>query len=82
VSQVENPGKAIPTKKWKNRGRRNQSSVILLIFYMNQNRKNEAERGRTTYVRRKVAIDLFDKENNNPLKLYSLVHVVPTCTNE
>jgi hypothetical protein len=29
-----------------------------------------------------VAIDLFDKENNNPLKLYSLVHVVPTCTNE
>jgi hypothetical protein len=58
------------------------SSVILLFFYMNQNRKNEAERGRTTYVRRKVAIDLFDKENNNPLKLYSLVHVVPTCTNE
>lgn len=58
------------------------SSVILLFFYVNQNRKNEAKRGRTTYVRRKVAIDLFDKENNNPLKLYSLAHVVPTCTNE
>jgi hypothetical protein len=82
VSQVENPGKAIPTKKWKNRGRRRLviSHSFNLLYEPKQ--KNEAERGRTTYVRRKVAIDLFDKENNNPLKLYSLVHVVPTCTNE